>query len=295
MSDTVLKINIPKWVDRAKADDVTYLQRQATEIILHAITMVSFLKDSLYLKGGVLMGIVYDSPRQTSDIDFSFETTFSPDETTADSIKKLIDPALQHAAAKLGYADIVIRFQSVKGKPHKVYPKACFPSLTIKIGYAKRHSAQEKKLCEGKASNTIELDISFKEEIGEPQVLEVAAGQSLLAYSLIDLIAEKYRAILQQTIRNRARRQDVYDLDILIKISEFASDAKTMILETFIKKCKSRGFCPASNSIDDPEIKKRSRSEWNTLKQELEEVPDFDSCFERVATFYRQLPWPEVS
>ena len=41
--------------------------------------------------------------------------------------------------------------------------------------------------------------------------------RELLSYGLIEIAAEKYRALLQQKIRNRNQRQDVYDLEILMR------------------------------------------------------------------------------
>ena len=292
MSESSIKINILEWVESAQADEVTYHQRQVTDIILHAIARELKLNEKLCLKGGVLMGLAYDSPRQTSDIDFSFATADSPDQNTADTFRNLLNDALPHAAATLGYTDLVVRVQSIEGLPANHYPDVDFPALKLKIAYAKRGSRQEKMLGEGTASNTISLDISFNEKIREVQLLETDQGEILKAYSLNDLIAEKYRAILQQSTRNRYRQQDVYDLDILIQNPDLNNETKAMILTTFIEKCESRKIKPKQNSIDDPEIKERSGSEWSTLELEIGKVPDFDACFERVATFYQQLPWP---
>ena len=293
MFESALKINISDWVDLVKADNMTHRQRQATEIILTAIAITPPLKNKLYLKGGVLMGLVHDSPRQTSDIDFSVAISDSPNETTADSFEGLMNSALRRAAAMLGYADMVLSVQSTKGKPSKYYPNARFPALKLKIGYAKRGSPQEKRLLKRNAPDVISLDISYNEQISDIQILNISDEISLLAYSLIDLIAEKYRAMFQQIIRQRNRRQDVYDLDILIQNTNFDNETKANILAALIEKCQSRDVPLSRDSINDPEVKKRSGAEWNTMKLELGEMPDFDLCFERVANFYRQLPWPD--
>ena len=293
MSEPVIKINILEWVEVAQANETTYRQRQVTEIILNAIAITPALNKILCLKGGVLMGLVYGSPRQTGDIDFSLVTNESPDENTANTFRNLINSALPRAAAKLGYADMVARVQSVKVLPPNRYPNARYPALKLKIGYAKRGSHQAKRLLEGKAANIIRLDISFKEEMSEIQVLEIADGELLLAYSLNDLIAEKYRAMLQQILRNRHRRQDVYDLDFLILNLELDDDAKAKILATLLKKCQARDIIASPDSINNSDLRIRSRSEWDTLKLEIGEIPDFDSCFERIATFYSRLPWSD--
>ena len=292
MSESALKINISDWVGLVKTDNMTYRQRQATEIILTAIAITPPLKNKLYLKGGVLMGLVHDSPRQTSDIDFSVAISDSPNENTADSFEGLMNSALLRAAAMLGYADMVLSVQSTKGKPSKYYPNAHFPALKLKIGYAQRGSNQENRLRQRNAPDVISLDISYNEQISDIQILNISDEISLLAYSPIDLIAEKYRAIFQQKPRGRNRRQDVYDLDFIIQKTNFDNETKANILAALIEKCQSRNIKPTQDSIDDPEIKRRSGSEWRTLELDIGKVPDFDACFERVATFYRQLPWP---
>jgi hypothetical protein len=45
------------------------------------------------------------------------------------------------------------------------------------------------------------------------------------------------------------------------------------------------------DSISNPDVKKRARSEWDTLRQEIGEVPDFDECFAKVEALYQALPW----
>ena len=71
MSNPVLEIKVADWVERARPEPATYRQRQTIEIILNSIAMTASLNVEMFLKGGILMGLVYDSPRQTSDIDLT--------------------------------------------------------------------------------------------------------------------------------------------------------------------------------------------------------------------------------
>ena len=245
----------------------------------------------MYLKGGVLMGLVYHSPQQTSDIDFSTSPDYLPDNQTTDDLRKYLDGSLPRAAATLGYIDTVLRVQSINEQPHKWHPgfSFSFPALEVKIGYAIRGTPQEKQLERKEASNVVPLDINFNEKTSGVQTLELADNKTLLAYSLNDLIAEKYRAILEQVERNRERRQDIFDLDILIRKSDLKP---AEIINSLISKCEFREISPKFDSITNPEIKKRSGAEWYTLELEIEELPDFETCFDRVVDFYRRLPWP---
>ena len=289
MSDPILKkVDVAEWVNKAKADPVTYQQRQTVEITLNAIAMIPHLNAVMFLKGGILMGLAYDSPRQTADIDFTTTLTHVGD--AGNMVRMQLDSMFPRAAAALGYADLVVKTHSVKKLP-KAIPDAAFPALKLKIGSARRDTAQERALQTGQASVVIDTDISFNEPVLQTQVLVLTGGRELLAYSLVDLMAEKYRAILQQVTRKRNRRQDVYDLDWLIVYNEIDEGLQKQILTTLGVKCQERQIEPTRASLDDPEVKRRARADWHSMALELGEVPDFEGCFTRVSEFYRNLPW----
>jgi hypothetical protein len=204
MSDPVLKLDVAGWVERARADPVAYAQRQAAEVTLNAIAMTADLKQRLFLKGGILMGLAYDSPRQTADIDLTAAFEVSPD--IDEKIRGLLDGAFPRAAARLGYADLIIKVHSIARQPKAIFETASFPALKIKIAFARRGTPQEAALNRGIAPGKIEVDISFNEPLRQIQVLGLTGGAELLAYDLVELMAEKYRAMLQQKERNRNRR-----------------------------------------------------------------------------------------
>ena len=290
MPDPIRDVDVAGWVERVKADPVAYAQRRAAEITLNAIAMTPPLNAKLYLKGGVLMGLAYDSPRQTSDIDLT--TSFDVAADIDITIRDLLDGAFPRAAAALGYADLVLKFNSIKKQPRpNEFETASFPALTVRVGFAKRGSKQEDLLKQRKAVDVIDVDISFHEPTRAIEVLNLTGGEKLLAYGLVDLMAEKYRAMLQQVSRNRNRRQDVYDLHMLIASSVIDAEMQADILAVFLDKCRARHIDPTHASLDDPEVKRRSGVDWDTLKLELGAVPEFERCYERVRVFYHALPW----
>jgi hypothetical protein len=64
------------------------------------------------------------------------------------------------------------------------------------------------------------------------------------------------------------------------------------ILSSLIAKAKSRGLSPDRESIDDEEVRRRAEHEYDTLADELVgELPNFEIAYEKVAYFYRSLPW----
>ena len=282
-------VDIADWVKRAQADPQTYLERQATEVFLAALGLAPSYNDRVFLKGGILMGIRYHSPRQTADLDFTADL----DPSEMGDIRAELDTAMRRAAAILGYTDLICRVQTMRHRPSKRrFAGASFPALEVKIAYALRGSPQEGALHAGRCNTLLEADISFREPVDEIQIVRLGHdGPEIAAYSLTDLIAEKLRALLQQPIRNRYRRQDVYDLAHLIETFSFGQDELRHLLEVFFAKCRSRDIEPSSGSLSDPEVIRRAKSEWNTLDLELGELPDFDERFGIVERFYRSLPW----
>ena len=268
MPDTVLKVDVAKWVERVRADPIAYQQRQTAEIALNAIAMTAPLGAKMVLKGGILVGLAYDSPRQTTDIDLTAD--FTADSPVRNRIQDLLSSAFPRIAARLGYADLVLSIHSIKYQPRGQFDTARFPALKLKIASAKRGTPSEAALQEGEPTNCIiGVDISFNESMHQSQVLELTGGQELHAYGLVDLIAEKLRAVLQQVSRHRNRRQDIYDLDRLIAKQEIDENLRAEILEVFIAKCRSRDIEPDRASLDDPEVKERSAVDWGTLELEL--------------------------
>ena len=289
MSESPHPVDVAAWVERAAQDPVAHRQRQAVEIILNAIAMTVPLNTEMFLKGGILLGLAYGSPRQTTDIDLT--AAFAADGNIDDRIGTMLNSAFPRAATSLGYADLLVRTQSARRSPNHIFLQAEFPALKLKIAYARRGTNEERALNEGTASSVIDVDISFNEPLNHVQVLQLTGGQELYAYGLVDLVAEKYRALLQQIPRNRYRRQDVYDLDVLIPGILADGIAPGDILEAHLEKCSARHLEPNHRSLDNTEVKNRAGRDWNTMELELDDLPKFEDCYERVAAFYRSLPW----
>ncbi len=284
-------VDIGAWVESVHNDPARYLERQATEVLLNALGMVERLGSKIFLKRGALMGIVYGSPRQTADLDFT--TSLQPTLTIARDIRDQLDAMIPRAAARLGYPGIVCRVQSIAHRPRSDhFADANFPALKIKVGYAPRGSLQERLLDRRRCANVVELDISFNEAVGAVKAIRLGRdGATIRVYSLPDLIAEKLRALLQQVTRNRYRRQDVYDIAHLLRHYHPSAAERAHLLALFRRKCASRHIEADDASLSDPEVVWRAKADWNTLALELGEVPPFDDCFQSVESLYRSLPW----
>lgn len=289
-------VDIKPWIDRARRDPLAYAERQATEVVLTAIGSLPGLGSHIFLKGGTLMAVVYESPRNTADLDFTTDLPASPDLVV--KLRVELDLALPRATARLGYPDLVLRVQTVKERPRPFgSPGISFPALDVKIAYARRGQG-ERRFMSGQAPDVIDIEVSFNEPIHDIEMIRLGVdGPAFAAYAMTDLIAEKFRALLQQVVRNQHRqqkvyrRQDVYDIAHLVTRFPPDDGKRATILESFREKCTARGIIPTADSLSDPRIAERARAEWNSLRQEIGELPDFDLCFAKIEVLYRSLPW----
>lgn len=282
---------INKWIDKVKSDPTAYLERQAIEIFLSTLGQLKLYKNHMFLKGGILMAVAYESPRNTGDVDLS--TTVDPEEGIAENLKGELNTEFPVVCADIGYPNMLCAVQSFKYYPKgERFPKNQGPAIKMKIGYALRASPQEKNFLKGCSPTTLEVDISFKEPIGAIQVLNFKeTGKRVKAYSLLSLMAEKFRALLQQEKRNRYRRQDVYDLYSLTIRFPLDEEEKTKLLAILKEKCTARGVIANCSSLEQEPIVERAKADWDTMELEIGEIPDFDICFQRVNTLYKSLPW----
>lgn len=275
-------IDAAAWVDSETADPVLRRRRQAIHILLAAIAGIrpAYI---LYLKGGLLLGLAHNSPRMTTDIDLT--AAFQPSGDIDARIKKELNRILPATAARLGYAETQTKVHDIRKRPSQNIEEASFPSLKITIEHAFVSGGQTRR-------DRIPVDVSFNEpDVVSVDVFDIGNSVEIHAYSLADVIAEKYRALLQQPGRRRERRQDVYDIAFLVNRFTFDDSEKARILEATFTKCRARGIEPEIDSIDDPEIRRRARARWESIELETGFLPEFDRCFDRIRRFYRELPW----
>jgi predicted nucleotidyltransferase component of viral defense system len=279
---------IEHWVAEAPADRKLFAQ--AVHIILHAIADSEYLRTSMIMKGGMLLGIRYLSSRYTEDIDFSTAkklASFDKDEFT-----KKLSESLMLAADHLPY-QVTCKVQSLKVQPNI---RATFPTIKLKIGYAFQHDkASLKRLDNGQSPHTVKIDYSFNEGTYHPEPLILEDEESVMAYGFVDLIAEKLRSVIQQVVRGRERRQDIYDLYYLLRHCDSSpDDEKYAILDALHKKSVGR-LNPEMLAVDTlqrEDIKKASKADYENLKDEIDgPLPDFETTYQEVRAFYESLPW----
>jgi len=284
-------VDIRSWVEAAAHNPALYRDRQVTEIVLTAIGLAPSLSNTLVLKGGTLMALGFSSDRLTSDVDF---TAMADPEGFEEAMTADLNRLMPRAAIQLGYLDLICRVQSVRKMPKsRNFADHAFPALLVRIGSAKRDTPEARRLDAGAAPRVLDVEISFRDHVYSSQSLQLAqAGVAVRAFSLHELLAEKFRALLQQPIRNRFRRQDVYDIAFLIARHALDDEDRAIIHRTLIEKCATRHITPTAASLVDPEVRRRAEADWESLGLEVEDLPAFAACFDRVAELYAALPWP---
>lgn len=287
----IVDVDLKGWVEAAADNPVLYRDRRVTEIVLTAIGLAPTLKDALVLKGGTLMALAFDSRRLTADVDFT--ALLGPagfDEPLVNELNEI----LPKAAIQLGHLDLICRVQSLRKMPRpQNFADHDFPALLVRIGSALRGTPEEKRLDAGQATRVLDVEISFKDQVYTAQSLQLSdAGVAVRAFTLHELIAEKLRALLQQPIRNRYRRQDVYDIAFLIDAHPMEAADRSVIYDTLIEKCATRDIHPNRLSLEADEVVRRAEADWDSLMLEVADLPPFPERFALVADLYRNLPWP---
>lgn len=285
-----MQINWGRWVENG-GDAQWKPLRQAVHVVLLSIAKCDSLKEHMMLKGGILMALCYDSSRYTRDVDLSQTAKYEK----GDEEKLLIElvDAIQASVQEVDYG-LDCRVQSSQLKPPSE-KNPTFPVLEVKIGYAynldrKNHT----RLLQNNSANVLEIDFSFNEKTKAAEAFMIAEGQSLLRYSLTDLVAEKFRALLQQEIRKRYRGQDLYDLLFLIRgIPEQLDPLKQDILCALIESAESKNLILTNSSMSEGKIRIMTQHEYDALKDTVTEgtLVKFDEAYEEVMAFYKSLPW----
>ena len=243
--------------------------------ILIAITKHNKLANRLVFKGGTALKKCYfgKNYRFSQDLDF---TDLEKEKTNEldQFIYEIVDFATK---AVKEYGDLQFKIQGYKGKgPHPTGQKA----YIIRVKYPWHREPLTK----------IKLEITRDEEILKPinkmQILHEYGEkfkQKIQTYSLEEIIAEKYRGLLQNQeklkkrgwIRSRVR--DFYDLWKIL--SEYKESLNLNNFEHFFrKKCSIKDiYFEGIEQFFLPNYLKRIEQDWEQfLETLLNELPCFD-------------------
>ncbi|MBV6325140.1 nucleotidyl transferase AbiEii/AbiGii toxin family protein [Duganella violaceipulchra] len=285
------------WISSAKTLSEKNF-RSVVHIILNAISSQHELQTEMVMKGGILMAIAYHTGRYTRDIDFSTSRHYSEFQDGQANFIENIGNAIKLSSAQLPY-DFSCAIQSSEVRPGIL---GNFQTLHLTVGYAPKNNAKAmKRLNDGQASQVVKIDYSFNELVGDLGLIDVGGEEHLQTYGLLTLIAEKYRALIQQgsgtgkRVRGSSRGQDIFDLHSLLAQSPPSKNAQEHLVQLLIEKAHSREVTASRSSMADPAVFDKSKDRYEALKHEIDgELPDFDEAFSFVQSFYELMPWPQA-
>jgi predicted nucleotidyltransferase component of viral defense system len=201
--DSFQEISI--WAKESHVSVTEARQRYAQYGILQSIAGSNVLRNALVFKGGNALDFVWLPNRSTLDLDFSSRDA----DLTTDRIREFFQPSLQRISTSTG---TLYALQRVRQQPPGL--GRSFITFDISIGYALIDDSRNQERIKRRSPSlaSIPVEISLNEAICAEETIELGHGYSLQVSTAEDIVAEKLRALLQQTPRNRTRPQDVLDI-----------------------------------------------------------------------------------
>ncbi|SET72821.1 nucleotidyl transferase AbiEii/AbiGii toxin family protein [Stigmatella erecta] len=253
--------------------------------VLRAIAGSRTLSSILVFKGGNALDFVWQPNRSTKDLDFS-STDPSLNE---EALRRYLTQGLEQVRRALGVA---FRVQRVERQPPGA--EKTFVTYAVTIGYALPDEPrnQERIAKEQPCPNVVPLDISLNEPICDTQDIDVQGVNPLRVSTLEDIVAEKLRALLQQPIRNRNRRQDLLDIAVLLRADVSLDFAR--VAEYLKRKAEARGVRVSRAAFNSAEVKDRAQVDYAALKGSTRAafIP-FEEAFQQLVAFVGKLDIPE--
>jgi predicted nucleotidyltransferase component of viral defense system len=265
-------------------------RRYAQRAILVGLSTQPILRNALVFKGGNALDFVVQPNRGTIDLDFTIDTAGSSTLQGTEALSALFSDALVEAARRY---DLALQVNSVKQRPPGA-DKTRF-SYDVRVGYGlPDESSQRQRMARGlKSTQVIPIEISSNDVICSYDYAPIDAGFPRVKIATIeDIIAEKLRALLQQPIRNRERRQDVLDIAVLIRLHPDID--RPRVGGFLVLKCEARDINPRKSSFLDPEVRRRAAIDYDALESTTRVlfIP-FDEAWEMLIAFVSTLPIPD--
>ena len=283
----ILLAEIERW-RRCHSTSLDEARKRFVQFVVLDCIGASVLRGMLAFKGGNALRFIHRSPRSTVDLDFTADSGFPND---SEQIRSLLDAALAPAAVRF---DLKARCQRIR--PNPPGRDKTFPTYDISVAYqlpGDRHFPDFESW-RGSLSTVVRVEISLNDEVCETSLESLVPGSSaaIRVCVLEDILAEKLRALLQQPLRNRHRRQDVYDIARLVRCIGDQIDPQK-VSEYLVRKARARGIEPRRSSFDE-EARRRAAFDYDHLFKDVD--PDFipfDEAWSTVLDFVAQLSLPE--
>jgi predicted nucleotidyltransferase component of viral defense system len=276
----------------AEANRVTVAEarvRFAQYAVLRAIASVGVLRAELVFKGGNALDFVWMPNRSTADLDFSLDHTAGARPFNPQMLRELIERGLQTAQRSIG---VTLALYGVRQHPHG--EARTFATFDVRVGYALPDEQRlQLRMRHGQTSpHIVRVEISQNEPICAATIAAVDATHTVRVCTLEDIVAEKLRALLQQPIRNRERKQDL--LDIAVTLRHRPNLDRAAVSNYLLEKAAARNVPVSRVAFRNPEIERRARVDYEAMEATTRTlfVP-FDEAWASLLAFVDELAIPE--
>ncbi len=280
---------IGEWAARNGMTARESRHRYAQYLVLCAVA-TSRLRPVLVFKGGNALDFVLQPNRSTVDLDFSFDMDRLQESPSADVIRSALAPTLQQMSQ---YSRSMLVVHAVHANPRGA--GKTFVTLQARVGYAlPDEPALLARMRNGQSSpHVVPVEMSVNEWIHSSTEFSIDPRFGNLRIStLVDIVGEKLRAILQQPVRNRSRAQDFLDIAVVLRSGQ-ALD-RDQVAEALLQKAAVRNVLVSRAAFRDPEIAARSAMSYAGLEPTVRVsfIP-FDEALAIVLAFVDELPIPQ--
>jgi predicted nucleotidyltransferase component of viral defense system len=280
---------ISSWAHRHNTSITEARQRFVQYGILRAIATSQQLSSILVFKGGNALDFIWQPNRSTIDLDFSADKQALPNDFDEHVLQRLLERALPASGRLTGIAFSV---HSVARQPPG--EGKTFITFTAKIGYALEDDDRNRARIEARqfSKAVIPVEISLNEPICADIRVHMDATYQLRVSTVEDIVAEKLRALLQQPLRNRTRRQDLLDIAVILQSGTQLDKAN--VATFLIEKARARNVPVSRTAFREPEIAQRAGEDYGALVNTTRTmyVP-FDEALHSLFAFIDDLPIPE--
>ena len=278
---------ISSWALGVQIPIVDARRRFAQYGILRAIATSRQLRSTIVLKGGNALDFIWHPNRSTLDLDFSAEASIRPEEAPETWMAKALQRALNTSTPSLG---IIYRIQRFRRQPPG--EDKIFVSLNANVAYALQDELRlQQRIRAGEPlPRIIPIEVSLNEVICDTAEIQIDDRRALRICTIEDIVAEKLRALLQQTIRNRVRSQDLLDIVVLLRAHTIRS---VMVSDYLLRKAEARNVRVSRSAFRDPEVARRANQDYAALRSTVRHsFIEFDEAMHELLKFVDQLDIP---
>lgn len=276
------------WASTNRVSVAEARVRFAQYAVLRAIAGVRPLQASLVFKGGNALDFVWVPNRSTTDLDFTLDLAVEQHAFDPATLRALLERGLRSVEQALG---VTFALYGVRQRPPG--EGRTFATIEARIGYALPDEERLRlRMRHGQTSpHMVQIEISRNEPICAATTVALDATHQVRVSTLEDIVAEKLRALLQQPIRNRERRQDL--LDIAVALRSHPDLDRAAIAAYLLEKAAARGVPVSRAAFRDPEIARRARVDYEAMESTTRTlfIP-FDEAWAELLGFVDELDIP---